>query len=84
MKIMQSTVERLLYAVLLLAVVANLIEAFALIGFAHKLDEQGKAINGGVESIEKQVGCIGDYFNQTERANLRIPNLNTCNIQKVQ
>lgn len=83
MKIFQSSVERLMYFILMLVFVGIMIEIPAIYSVINRMDQQQKSINDGVMDIEQQIACIGAYFNQTDRANLRIPDLEQCNITRV-
>lgn len=42
----------------------------------HKLDVRTKA-------IQTQINCVGEYFTQTDRATIRIPSLQSCNIERI-
>lgn len=76
MKIERSTIEQLAWYVVVLVLVAAIAVGLILFNLSRKIDSR-------TEDIQNQMTCIGLYFTQTDRANLKIPSLDKCNIQRV-
>lgn len=84
MKILQSTVEKLLYFILLVVFLGMMIEIPFVISIASQLRSQQRTTAKNTQQIENQIQCIGEYFGQTNRQNLLIKNLQQCNINRIQ
>lgn len=42
-----------------------------------------RQINARTQDIQSQINCVGEYFSQSDRQNLQIPNLQSCTIIRV-
>lgn len=63
------------YKVLLviLIIIAATVVGFEVFTVQNKVDQRTK-------EIQNQISCIGQYFTQSDRADLRIANIDDCNI----
>ena len=75
MKIMQSTVERLLYVLLFMMLALGIF-------FVVRVQQIGKQLDNRTEAIQRQMSCIGSYFTKENRQNIRIKSLDQCSIIK--
>lgn len=76
MKITRDTIEQLAWYVVVLVLVASIAVFYMLYNLGHRIDSRTR-------DIQNQVQCIADYFTQTDRQNLVIPNIDKCNITKI-
>lgn len=72
MKILQSTIERLLYGLLLLVFIAYVVMTIVMVDIT-------KQLNSGVKDIENKQNCIAAFFLQSNRTNITLANLSSCN-----
>ncbi len=79
MRLLQSTVERLLYLLILLVFSAIMVSIPFQINLYKRLDGQQQAIKQGVDSIKQEQQCIAAFFLQPDRTNITVANLKICN-----
>ncbi len=78
MRLLQSTVERLLYLLILLVFSAIMVSIPFQINLYKRLDDQQQAIRQGVDSIRQEQQCIAAFFLQPDRASITVANLKIC------
>lgn len=78
MRILQSTIESMLYMLLLLVFAGLLVVGIVAHNVTTKINQQQQEINQATQNIEKQNICLVSLFLQPNRANLTLADLNTC------
>lgn len=86
MKILQSTIERLLYILLLAIFIFNIITLSAVINTERSINAVQQTNKTGIQSIETEQNCIAAFFLQGNRGAITLGNLKICQpiVKKVQ
>jgi len=62
-----------------LLILVLVITAFAIVG-VHQIYVTSRQISEGNNEIQKSLRCISEFFTQTNRANLKVTDINKCTL----